>query len=506
MGSFRSKEDDVAKISTSIFVNNFPESFSAKDLFHACKQYGHVVDSFIPTKRAKDGKRFGFVRFINVFSIERLVNNLCTIWVGQKKLNANVARFNRENVKQNSKVDNATKTFKSNSNVANKEDGIKTYDKSFVNVVKGRDSFGDSDSTPALVLDDECLNTKDLSCSLMGRVKEFASLTNLKKVLSNEGFEDLKISYLGELWVIIEFESSKVKDSFKANTGINSWFSDLKVANVDFTPEGRIAWVDVEGIPFKLWSEKTFNRIALKWGRILHIEEEKYYHSKRLCLLTTSQQNIMEKFKVVFHGKTYWLRAIEVPGWNPEFSDEEEEDDESDDKNHDEIHSDQEEEDDVDEVPDTVFEEPERQKDYNSEDPFGLYPLLNKDKSNEEEKIEDKDPSLQFPPGFTPEEIIKEQNLEEGREKVINGENEGDNNSFVHMDGDKENSNSVNMKVDSMGSCRFKRTSIPRSGGSILSLMEEVVKVGQTMGYNMEGCVNDITQMIKSQGECGVIR
>ncbi|GJR49518.1 RNA-directed DNA polymerase, eukaryota [Tanacetum coccineum] len=73
MGSFRSKEDDVSKISTSIFVTNFPDSFSAKNLFHSCKQYGHVVDSFIPTKRTKDGKRFGFVRFINVFNVERLV-------------------------------------------------------------------------------------------------------------------------------------------------------------------------------------------------------------------------------------------------------------------------------------------------------------------------------------------------------------------------------------------------------------------------------------------------
>ncbi|GKA51935.1 RNA-directed DNA polymerase, eukaryota [Tanacetum coccineum] len=41
MGSFRSKEDDVAKISTSIFVSNFPDSVSAKDLFHSYKQYGH---------------------------------------------------------------------------------------------------------------------------------------------------------------------------------------------------------------------------------------------------------------------------------------------------------------------------------------------------------------------------------------------------------------------------------------------------------------------------------
>ncbi|GJZ37561.1 RNA-directed DNA polymerase, eukaryota [Tanacetum coccineum] len=72
MGSFRTKEDDLSKISTSIYVSNFPETFTAKELFHACKQYGHVVDSFIPKKRSKEGKRFGFVRFINVFNTERL--------------------------------------------------------------------------------------------------------------------------------------------------------------------------------------------------------------------------------------------------------------------------------------------------------------------------------------------------------------------------------------------------------------------------------------------------
>ncbi|GKG03053.1 RNA-directed DNA polymerase, eukaryota, partial [Tanacetum coccineum] len=51
---YKSKENDVAKISTSIFVTNFPESTSAKDLFNACKVYGHVVDSFIPNKIAKN--------------------------------------------------------------------------------------------------------------------------------------------------------------------------------------------------------------------------------------------------------------------------------------------------------------------------------------------------------------------------------------------------------------------------------------------------------------------
>ncbi|GKC11288.1 nucleotide-binding alpha-beta plait domain-containing protein [Tanacetum coccineum] len=57
MGSKRTKEDDVLKISTSVFVTNFPEQASAKDLWNACKQYGHVVDAFIPNKRSKAGLR-----------------------------------------------------------------------------------------------------------------------------------------------------------------------------------------------------------------------------------------------------------------------------------------------------------------------------------------------------------------------------------------------------------------------------------------------------------------
>nr|GEW53024.1 nucleotide-binding alpha-beta plait domain-containing protein [Tanacetum cinerariifolium] len=60
---YNTKEDDLAKISISVYITNFPDSCSAKDLFQTCKAYGHVVDSYIPFKRSKSGKRFGFVRF-----------------------------------------------------------------------------------------------------------------------------------------------------------------------------------------------------------------------------------------------------------------------------------------------------------------------------------------------------------------------------------------------------------------------------------------------------------
>nr|GEX76768.1 ChaC-like family protein [Tanacetum cinerariifolium] len=52
-------EEEVQKISTTIFVTNFPDHAKAKDLWNVCKQYGQVVvDAFIPDRKSKAGKRF----------------------------------------------------------------------------------------------------------------------------------------------------------------------------------------------------------------------------------------------------------------------------------------------------------------------------------------------------------------------------------------------------------------------------------------------------------------
>ena len=60
--------------------------------------------------------------------------------------------------------------------------------------------------------------------------------------------------------------------------------------------------------------------------------------------------------------------------------------------------------------------------------------------------------------------------------------------------------------MKSVCSGRFKNSAAPRMGGSFLSLMEEVVKVGQTMGYNMVGCETNLSEIIKNQGESMVHR
>ncbi|GJY09056.1 RNA-directed DNA polymerase, eukaryota, partial [Tanacetum coccineum] len=391
--SFLTKEDAVAKISTSVFITNFSESFSAKELFHSCKQYGHVVDSFIPTKRSKSGKRFGFVRFINVFNKERLVNNLCTVWIDRYKLQANIARFHRPPVngrkhlpKDAGRVKSSNTNAYMNDNVSKNVNGITGGGNSYINVVKGQmqPRSGDSQAVPAVVLDDECLLSRDLSKSLLGRVKEFESLANLKMALSNEGFVDINNTIL---WVELH---------------INAWV-------------------------------------------------------ERRCV------SIRNAYALLF------VRLV------PDFVDESDDEDQNDNDSKDggsNVHEmgscggDS----DVEEVPVTLFE---------------------------------KEFSRKYPSGFTPNKgtDAASMHMEGGRNDNV--ENLNDCNmeeANVIFSGNRSTMNSKDDGADSVRSGHFKKSEIPRTGGSILSLLDELVKVGQVMGYNMDGCKSNMAEIITSQG------
>ncbi|GJY56338.1 hypothetical protein Tco_0455453 [Tanacetum coccineum] len=120
-----------------------------------------------------------------------------------------------------------------------------------------------------------------------------------------------------------------------AHDSVGSWFLKLQQSSKSFTIDGRVTWVDIEGVQLCVWSQNTFARISSKWGNMLYDEdkEESYLHRKRICIKTALEENI---FKIVAQGKVYWVRAKEVIGWVLEFTKEEEDDNESDDETIDE--------------------------------------------------------------------------------------------------------------------------------------------------------------------------
>ncbi|GJX84516.1 RNA-directed DNA polymerase, eukaryota [Tanacetum coccineum] len=333
--------------------------------------YGTVVDVFIPDRKSKAGKRFAFVRFIKVDNVDRLVGNLCTLWIGRMHLHANVARFDRPPI-HSSRPNISTRPAANGAS-------------SFASVLKGNpNNFNHIASSPAMVLDDECVVERDLDNFVMGETKM----------------------------------------RFLKHVGVASWFSQLCKAQPDFVSRERIVWIDIEGVPLHAWSRPTFSKIGSRWGEVIELEDNKEdcFARKRICIKTKLEDNILEKFKIIVRGKNFVIRAKELFVWSPTFNDNKEVDDYSEDDSvngAEEINGDiskqmnLDDETDIEGVSDTVFDDkadslghehtqnlsPNEKE--NSSDPFNLYNLLNKrDKGEANSGL---DSSIPFPPGFTPE-------------------------------------------------------------------------------------------------------
>ncbi|GKC13322.1 RNA-directed DNA polymerase, eukaryota [Tanacetum coccineum] len=389
MHSFRSKEDHVIRISKSVFVTNFPDSFGSRDLWNLCEAYGKVVDMFIPNRKSKAGKRFAFVRFIRVYDMERLI----------------------------------------------------------------------------------------------------------------EGFAEVKLSYLGGLWVMIELKNEKTKRKLLQHTGANSWFHDLQAATLDFVSDERVVWVDIEGIPLSFWSHATFSKIGKKWGEVMDIEESpgSSFARKRLCIKTCMADNILETFKVSFKGKVYLARAKELFTWTPCFMEYKDSgyisEDESILGTKNNPDDSQQGESDEERVSDTLFGDNPSSPCNNgcvdsakvnvqhSADPFGFYDLLKKPPKNIEI---DSDPSLSHPPGFTPEGSQQENNHNvsvQRRENCNDSPFEKESSPTVNS---KVNFNSqdshVNESSSGFSTRIHSRTTL--NGGSILEVLDDMIKI---LSLNVQG-------------------
>ncbi|GKF53871.1 hypothetical protein Tco_0160781 [Tanacetum coccineum] len=227
----------------------------------------------------------------------------------------------------------------------------------------------------------------------------------------------------------------------------------------------------------------------------------------------------MESFKIIIKGKVSTVRAREIISWTPDFM--EEDNDSSSDSG-----------DDVTDksvslndfcssvkgncssVRDSKKERDAKKgfsEEEKSDDPFGIYNLLNhNDNKSIDDTMESED--LFKPPGFSNfvvEEKVASEN-DEGRVNSFNQVQENisntkQNSNHVEIEQQVEsNSNSVKGGRGSEKDSVLPKGKCPRNESSLLEKMNEFVEIGQTMGFDMGGCISDIEKLISRQGD-GVV-
>lgn len=86
---FHAGEEEV----TLYFFTNFPENWRAKNPWEVFNRWGRVQEVFIPDKRNRQGKKFGFVRFYGIRDPSAFGRKLDQIVIGCTKLFVNKPRF-----------------------------------------------------------------------------------------------------------------------------------------------------------------------------------------------------------------------------------------------------------------------------------------------------------------------------------------------------------------------------------------------------------------------------
>nr|GEV20284.1 RNA-directed DNA polymerase, eukaryota [Tanacetum cinerariifolium] len=384
---------------------------------------------------------------------------------------------------------------------------------------------------PAMVLDDTCVVKCDLDNFVMEEVKRFSSIVNLRVLLSNEGFHNVKITYLGGLWVMFELDSLNTKAKFLKHVGVASWFSRLCNAQHDFVSKERIVWVDIEGVPFHTWSRSTFYKIGSKWGEVMEIEECKddLLARKRICIKTKQEDNILEKFKIIVQRKVFVIRSKELFVWSSEFKDAKDavycSNDESDKGD---IGSKWGEVMEIKECKDDLLARKriciKTKQEYNNLEKFKIivqrkvFVIRSKELfvwSSEFKDAKDavycsNDESDKGDVGNVGSKDANCQNMNlyaesdvEGVSDTYFGEQEENLNSPQSLSKGfssrvMEDMASVDAQTPPDGRI-FRQEQ--KKGGSILEVLDDMIKVGQTMGFTMEGCLKDMESIISSQGD-----
>nr|GEY89621.1 hypothetical protein [Tanacetum cinerariifolium] len=108
---------------------------------------------------------------------------------------------------------------------------------------------------------------------------------------------------------------------------------------------------------------------------------------------------------------------------------------------------------------------------------------------------QDSDSSLSHPPGFTLK-VLRRENEHRGVDLYtdINKVNS----PLVHTKV-MNNLQKVHKNVTSNGEYAFSYSHNVHNGGSILEVLDDMIRVGQSMGYAMEGCMKDIEHIIRTQ-------
>lgn len=196
-----SQDKSLAGTTSFFFFTNFTNDFRVQEMRKVFSRWGKVVDIFIPTKRDKVGKRFGFVTFKDAHNVRALEEQLKSIRIGNFRLQINLPRFQRRQGSNLVSAHQSTSRTREGDPVI--RNGI-SYAVVVSNGQIGREIIKSKAFYANEVFDGRGMtfnvseeDLKWLQGAYVGQIYDLESVFDMQNILHREGFSSIKASPMG---------------------------------------------------------------------------------------------------------------------------------------------------------------------------------------------------------------------------------------------------------------------------------------------------------------------
>ncbi|KAJ4832271.1 hypothetical protein Tsubulata_012216 [Turnera subulata] len=296
---------------TNRYIENLSLQWTAVEIHFILSKFSEVIDVFILTKHATNGKCFGFVRFRACHDIQRLISSINLIKVENSSLQASIAR-NRNHPRQN--------PANNNTNHKTLPPPIATLHKSFADATKNP-----SLSSQTIPRDKASISfsplkyeTDWLSSCAFGVLSEPLDTQIVLQLFLKHGLS-VSISDFGGDSVLIKFPS--LKELFMFLESNHDWPADtfdlLRPWQKNDGPSNRKVWIRAKGIPLHAWSKGFFHTLVSRFGSLIAVDPVIDSKSKLdfayLQIITTVFKPISWDISALIEGISFQIHIDEIP-------------------------------------------------------------------------------------------------------------------------------------------------------------------------------------------------
>lgn len=277
--SGRRVETDAVS-SETFFFRNFPEYCSEEDIRRSFKDVGRVLDIFIPKKRDKQGKRFGFVRFSTAVRREEILDRLNKVWIGSHIIRAFLPRYQRAPENLVVRARNVDTKGKARTDFASHN--VTLHSKRFLGCSFSEVLAGNGRSSSKTDAAEDLFQFQSheedkawLRDAFTGRLKTEFSWKDHGEEIQQECGGALKLTDMGNQLILIQ--STSVDSTEEIINKFDEWTSfwlDWKKPWSHFDVNHyRTIWTRWIGVPLHAWSRRFFCTVSSKFGRLEELHD-----------------------------------------------------------------------------------------------------------------------------------------------------------------------------------------------------------------------------------------